>query len=85
MAHRNPTARPGREREAESGYTEGKRPIPTAGEDRYESIYRNPVGAQSGMPLEGQKSDGTDAASGAGARRAAGSRVHRLFRPYRPD
>lgn len=29
--------------------------MPTAGEDRMESIYRNPVGAQSGMPLEGQQ------------------------------
>lgn len=55
MAHREPTARPGRDRQRGSGYTEGKRPMPTAGEDRMESIYRNPVGAQSGMPLEGQQ------------------------------
>jgi hypothetical protein len=28
--------------------------MPTAGENRMESIYRNPVGAQSGIPVEGQ-------------------------------
>lgn len=55
MAHHQATARPGRDREHDSGYTEGKRPMPTAGECRMESIYRNPVGAQSDMPLEGQR------------------------------
>lgn len=54
MAHHEVTARPGRDRETDSAYTEGERPMPTEGEDRMESIYRNPVGAQSGMPLEGQ-------------------------------
>lgn len=58
MGRHQATARPGRDREADSGYSEGKRPIPTEGEDRMESIYRNPVGAQSGMPLEGQQSQG---------------------------
>lgn len=38
-----------------SGYTEGNRPMPAQGEDRNESVYRNPVGAQSGMPVEGQQ------------------------------
>ena len=32
--------------------------MPAAGEDRMESIYRNPVGAQSNMPLEGQQESG---------------------------
>ncbi len=54
MAQHQATARPGRNREPDSGYAEGKRPMPTEGEDRMESIYRNPVGAQSGLPLEGQ-------------------------------
>jgi hypothetical protein len=43
-----------KDRDAVSGYTNGKRLMPTEGEDRYESVYRNPVGAQSGAPLEGQ-------------------------------
>lgn len=55
MARRETTARTGHHREPDSGYTEGERPMPTAGEDRMESIYHNPVGAQSGMPLEGQQ------------------------------
>jgi len=54
MARHGATARPGRDRESDCGYTEGKRPMPTEGEDRMESIYHNPVGAQCGMPLEGQ-------------------------------
>lgn len=59
MTHHNPTARPGHDIEPDSGYTEGERPMPTEGENRMESIYRNPVGAQSGMPLEGQQEGGT--------------------------
>lgn len=55
MTRHNATARPGHDKERDSGYTEGERPMPTEGEDRMESIYRNPVGAQSGMPLEGQQ------------------------------
>lgn len=55
MIQHDVIARPGYERDPESGYTEGKRPLPTAGEARLESIYRNPVGAQSGFPLEGQR------------------------------
>ncbi len=55
MIRHTVTARPGRDRDADSGYTEGRRAMPTAGEDRNESVYRNPVGAQCGMPLEGQK------------------------------
>lgn len=58
MAHRKATARPGRERQRDSGYTEGKRPMPAKGEDRMESIYHNPVGAQCGLPLEGQRETG---------------------------
>lgn len=42
-------------RNSASGYGDGHHPIPAAGEDRYESIYRNPVGAQSGYDLEGQR------------------------------
>lgn len=42
-------------RDPASGYGDGHRPIPAAGEDRDESIYRNPVGAQSGYELEGQR------------------------------
>ena len=59
MARHGATARPGRNREPDCGYTEGKRPMPTQGEDRMESIYHNPVGAQCGMPLEGQQECGT--------------------------
>lgn len=61
MAHQEATARPGRVRERDSGYTEGERAMPTAGENRMESIYRNPVGAQSDMPLEGQHEGGARA------------------------
>jgi hypothetical protein len=42
-------------RDQASGYGDGHRPIPAAGEDRNESVYRNPVGAQSGYELEGQR------------------------------
>jgi len=42
-------------RDPVSGYGDGHRVIPVAGEDRDESIYRNPVGAQSGYGLEGQR------------------------------
>jgi hypothetical protein len=38
-----------------SCYGDGHRPIPCAGEDSDQSIYRNPVGAQSGYELEGQR------------------------------
>lgn len=62
VVRHNVTARPGRDRVGDSGYTEGRRPMPTAGEDRDESVYRNPVGAQSGMPLEGQTSGAEDEA-----------------------
>lgn len=51
---RQNAARQSKDRDTVSGYTDGKRPMPTEGEDRYESVYRNPVGAQSGAPLEGQ-------------------------------
>lgn len=51
---RHKTVHLSKDRDAVSGYTNGKRLMPTEGEDRYESVYRNPVGAQSGMPLEGQ-------------------------------
>lgn len=54
MALHQATARPGRDWERGSGCAEDKRPMPTEGEDRMESIYHNPVGAQCGMPLEGQ-------------------------------
>lgn len=60
MIRHNASARPGHDKERDSGYTEGKRAMPTQGEDRMESIYRNPVGAQSGMPLEGQQEDKSD-------------------------
>jgi hypothetical protein len=42
-------------RDPASGYGDGHRIIPAAGEDRDESVYRNPVGAQSGYELEGQR------------------------------
>lgn len=42
-------------RDPASGYGDGHRPIPAFGEDRDQSIYRNPVGAQSGYELEGQR------------------------------
>lgn len=64
MAHHQATARPGHHRERDSGYTEGGRAMPAAGENRMESIYRNPVGAQSGMPLEGQQESGTRSPKG---------------------
>jgi hypothetical protein len=34
---------------------DGHHLIPAISEDRYESIYRNPVGAQSGYEFEGQR------------------------------
>lgn len=42
-------------RDPASGYGDGHRLIPVTGEDRDESVYRNPVGAQSGYELEGQR------------------------------
>lgn len=57
-------SRSSKDSEPHSGYTDGKRPMPVEGEDRKESIYRNPVGAQSGMPLEGQQEVETGAQEG---------------------
>jgi hypothetical protein len=51
---RKSAVRYAKDRDKLSGYTNGKRAMPTEGEDRLESVYRNPVGAQSGAPLEGQ-------------------------------
>lgn len=81
MAHHKATARPGRDRYGDSGYTEDEWPMPTVGEDRMESIYRNPVGAQSGMPLEGQQSAPAGQQSG-GTRSPwhlwSGGRLHKV-------
>lgn len=78
MAHHEPTARPGHDRQSDSGYTEGERPMPAAGEDRMESIYRNPVGAQSNMPIEGQQQEGGTRSTG--ARALPGMLAKRLLR-----
>jgi hypothetical protein len=54
MAKKNETNNTFRRHPA-SCYGDGHVPIPCAGEDRDESVYRNPVGAQSGYELEGQR------------------------------
>lgn len=58
--------------------------MPTAGEDRLESVYRNPVGAQSGMPLEGQQSGETDLGeNSASAGNAAEAKGHTFLKSFR--
>ncbi len=55
MAQKKSEANNALQRDLASCYGDGHWPIPVAGEDRNESVYRNPVGAQSGYTLEGQR------------------------------